>query len=181
MACISDGHDVASSYSRGYRMAADHLVDRLRETGSYQDCLAYPIAFLYRQHLELLLKAVVSRGALLLEDRRIRVKGHDLTRLWVDARSVIERVWPDGDDEARVLLDGIAAVVSELHEVDPRSDGFRYATSLDGTRSLDGLTHIDLDLLAKRVGPSADLLDGAWTGIEEYLSHQFETLANARG
>lgn len=181
VACVNYGHDMSPAYSRGYRLAADLLVDKLRSTGSHQDSLVYPIAFLYRQHMELLLKAVIARGTFLLEERRIRVTGHDLVKLWVDAREVMERVWPDGGDEAGALLDGIAAVISEFHDVDRGSDGFRYATGIDGTRSLGRLTHVDLDLLSKRVGSAADLLDGAWTGIEEFISYQLDALANERG
>ncbi len=67
------------------------------ETGSDQDFLVYPIVYLYRHHVELILKAIVGIAAALLdreltEADRKALGGHALGRLWDIARPLLNPV-----------------------------------------------------------------------------------------
>ena len=55
-----------SAFAHGYHEAAKVLAERLHAAAGYADYEGYPILFLYRHALELYLKAVVYRGAMLL-------------------------------------------------------------------------------------------------------------------
>src|ERR1700674_2477203 len=46
-------------YTTGYKEAADLLVAHIEVTGRRADKLGYPILFLYRQHLELVVKNLI--------------------------------------------------------------------------------------------------------------------------
>ena len=57
-ACLNWCHDPMHLYISGYKDAADILANRVIESGNNQDSLVYPIAFLYRQYIELQLKNI---------------------------------------------------------------------------------------------------------------------------
>jgi hypothetical protein len=46
-------------YTIGYKEAADILVGHVESTGRRADKLGYPILFLYRHHLELVVKSLI--------------------------------------------------------------------------------------------------------------------------
>jgi hypothetical protein len=58
--------DTGYAYSRGYRIAAQAMAQRLFDGhGSEADFLVYPAAFLYRRHIELMLKRLIVTGSFL--------------------------------------------------------------------------------------------------------------------
>lgn len=135
-ACISHWIEVDYVYTSGFRRAGSRLAQHVCETGSDQDFLVYPIVYLYRHHVELILKAIVGIGAALL-DRELTetdhkaLGGHGLSRLWDIARPMLNPVcalvpnppFPDDD------LEGIDSYIRQLHEHDPDGQRFRYATT----------------------------------------------------
>ncbi|MEA2753825.1 MAG: hypothetical protein QOJ54_114 [Aliidongia sp.] len=48
-------------YSTGFRLAAHHLAEQVGDTGTEQGFLIYPIIYLYRHYVELVLKATAVR------------------------------------------------------------------------------------------------------------------------
>ena len=135
-ACISHWIEVDYVYTSGFRRAGSRLAQHVCETGSDQDFLVYPIVYLYRHHVELILKAIVGIAAALL-DRELTetdhkaLGGHGLSRLWDIARPMLNPVcalvpnppFPDDD------LEGIDSYIRQLHEHDPDGQRFRYATT----------------------------------------------------
>ena len=171
-ACLNyQGIDI-NAYAVGYKQAADFLVLHVSQVKRYQDTLVYPIAFLYRQYLELRLKQLMRSGSMLLDISLSSKKlHHGIFQYWKQCRSILANIWPEekADD-----FDAIEECVAEFGRIDPSSTGFRYPTSKDGSRSLKGLTHINLRNLAEVMNRIATLLDGASTGIDQLIQDKCE-------
>lgn len=135
-ACISHWIEVDYVYTSGFRRAGLRLAQHVCETGRDQDFLVYPIVYLYRHHVELVLKAIVGTAASLL-DRELSesdhkaLGGHDLSALWDITRPLLNPVcalvpnppFPDDD------IQGTDSYIRQLHEHDPDGQRFRYATT----------------------------------------------------
>lgn len=127
--------DADWAYSRGFRTAGRRLAEQACDSGHEQDTLIYPIVYLYRHHIELVLKAIIKTASGLLDrelaagDRKA-LGEHDLARLWAAARPLLNPVcalvpnppFPEDD------LLGIDSYIRQLHEHDPNGESFRYAT-----------------------------------------------------
>ncbi|MBV8575340.1 MAG: hypothetical protein JOZ58_09945, partial [Acetobacteraceae bacterium] len=135
-ACIKHWHDVERAYSNGFRRAARHLAEQACNSGRDQDHLVYPIVYLYRHHVELLLKAIIEVAVALLgrqlSEHELKAIGrHDLVELWNTAKPLLNPVC----DLARNRpfptenIDGIESYIQQIHEHDPDGQRFRYATS----------------------------------------------------
>jgi hypothetical protein len=122
-------------YSNGFRLAALHLANQVCESGQEQDMLIYPIVYLYRHHVELVLKVIIRSASRLLDrkpsEREAKVLGqHSLVDLWQAARPLLNPVcarasnptFPDED------LEGVDSYIRQIHEHDPDGQRFRYAT-----------------------------------------------------
>jgi hypothetical protein len=178
-ACLNyPGIDI-NTYALGYKQAADFLVRHVSQVRRYQDTLVYPIAFLYRQYLELRLKQLIRSGSMLLVmPRRSRKLHHGIDQYWKQCRNIMENIWPDekADD-----FDAIEECIDEFVRIDPSSIGFRYPTSKDGSPSLRGLTHINLRNLGEVMDRIAALLDAASTGIDELIQDKHDMESWCKG
>jgi len=90
-----------------------------------QDFLVFPIAFLYRHHIELTLKRLIILGALLADQRLTEVekkhlKRHRLDFLWSILKGLLVAVY----DLPKEDIEGIESYVSQLNQVDPESQSF---------------------------------------------------------
>jgi hypothetical protein len=182
-ACLRQGDDYA--YREGYLRGAQVLVRSVGEEERDQDFLVYPIVFLYRHYIELVLKEVIKRAPYLL-DRELtateknHLGEHRLDHLWDDFKPVsvaITKVagWNDVPVED---IEGIDNYVRQISEIDPQSYGLRYAHSKKGTPSLPkGLTHINL----RHFGELMDRLARYLSGIDMSMSviedtkHEYES------
>ncbi len=174
----------AGPLAMGYRLAARRLVDSALADGGDQDFLIGPIAFLYRQSVELSLKHVIALGGALDGTGRTAPLGHDLRVLWRGARAVIRRV----DAGAEPTCVQVAAIIDEMAATDPGSDAFRYPTRRDGTPSWPAdLTHIDMkqlgevmDELCERLEAAGDMVDAAVDAQAEWRLWQEEVAEEYR-
>jgi len=171
-ACLNVfGIDI-NAYAIGYRQAADFLVERVGQERRYQDTLVYPIAFLYRQYLELRLKQLIHIGHVLLDKPRDRGNlHHGILKLWQQLRGTLEELHPGeyADDFNKIEMR-----VTEFDRVDPSSTAFRYPTNKGGDPSLEGLRHINLRKLADAIGEIAVILEGAASEFEMLLQDKAE-------
>jgi hypothetical protein len=69
-------------YTTSYKEAADLLVAHVEETGWRAEKLRFPILFLYRQHLELVVKGLIRMCCEVLGRDRDFPRHHDLQKLW---------------------------------------------------------------------------------------------------
>ena len=182
-ACLRQGDDYA--YREGYLRGAQVLVQRVDERGHDQDFLVYPIVFLYRHHVELMLKSIIRRAPYLIERElspaeRKHLDEHRLDRLWEDFKpisSAISKVagW---DDLPTADLEGIEDYIRQISEMDPSSYSLRYARSKKGHPTLpESLTHINLRHFGGVMDRLANYLSGIDSGVchIEDMKHDYES------
>lgn len=173
--------DKWSVYATGYRDAADMLVDRAAGTGRHLDFLVYPIVFLYRQHIELMIKNLIRSLWLLLEknppNKQAGLVGHRLGAFWAILRPLLEEYAPG---QSTAALEQTGSLIDELCAVDPESMGFRYPHGIPdktGARlpTLSELTEVDLRNLKEVMGRIAALLGACEMSIDADLQRKAET------
>ena len=159
-ACLNYMRDHGTAYTEGYRKAADILIRHIDESGRDQDFLVYPVLFLYRHHIELLIKQIIELALPLAEEPEKyphRKDDHNLNTLWPLAQKLVLKV----DDRYKPSdFRIVKEVVKELHDTDHRATDFRYARRNDGTRSLDGIRYVNTRLFGEKMGAASDCLDG---------------------
>jgi hypothetical protein len=165
-ACLRDGDEYA--YREGYRRGAQLLVQAVGETARDQDFLVYPIIFLYRHHIELVLKRVIKQATYLIERELTKAENdhlekHRLDLLWQDFKSMASAIskaagWDELPPED---VEGIDDYIRQIFELDPVSYSLRYAHSKKGDPSLPkDLTHINLRLFGDLMERLANYLGG---------------------
>jgi hypothetical protein len=160
------GYHSLDLYASGFKEAADILVDRIVEGQGSSDSLVFPIGFLYRHYLELRLKQIIKSGRILIREGHGFPTGHKLTDLWKEVRRILEKTWPDGNQDE---LDAVEECIFEVDRVDVRSDAFRYPVDKDGHSTLAHLPALSLPNLKDVVDRISTVLDGSSYGISVYL------------
>lgn len=173
-ACISQW-DADWAYSNGFRLAAQQLAQHVCDTAHDQDTLVYPIVYLYRHHVELVLKSIIRLATGLLDrelsDQDLRTLGrHSLSELWQACRPLLNPVCeladntPFPDEE----LEGVASYILQIHEHDPDGQRFRYARTkvrrADRSHAIapslsPDLKHVNIRVLANAMERLADYLE----------------------
>ncbi len=164
-ACLNSVHDGWFTYARGYKDAADILVAHIEEKQRNQDTLVYPIVFLYRQYLELMLKNLIRNGRRLQDINEPFPQIHKIDALWQICSQMLHEISPDDSVEE---IRQIGRLISEFCKVDPTSMAFRYPEDKKGNPSLLSMTHINLLNIRDVIGKIAMILNGADTQISEY-------------
>lgn len=114
-------------YVEGYGRAACAVFDRaLRDCWS-PEYVVWPLAFLWRHHIELAVKEIILVGRELEREHEGFPAGHRLGRLWQTAKPYIERCGAPSSPE----LANVETVINEFENVDPGGDGFRYPLRRD--------------------------------------------------
>ncbi|QND46965.1 hypothetical protein HB780_14595 [Rhizobium lusitanum] len=191
-ACISHWGEFGHAYKSGFRKAALQLAVEVCNSSSDQDLLIYPIVYLYRHHIELVLKDIFRSASMLLghgvtaKDENDLGK-HDLTSLWDMVRPLLKPVCdihgvdglPDED------FDAIASYIAQIHDHDPDGQRFRYATvkrkkanapkgAIEHRRSLGpDLKLINIRVFATNLEKLADYLDGLEIWLADSLEIRF--------
>ncbi len=170
-ACLNPFRSDWYVYIEGYKRAAKVLVEQVKKNRSDLDVLVYPIVFLYRQYMELLLKSIISDGRKLLDQTGDFPKHHMLDKLWVEARRILEEV---SKVDPMVNLDKIQEYINQFCGKDPFGSAFRYPTDVKGKKSLPGLMHINIRKFSEIVEKAAFLIEGVSMGIDEHLAFKME-------
>ena len=154
------------TYLVGFQRAADLIVEAARSESGNPDDLFFPVAYLYRHHLELMLKELVRLGVQMgsLDECERILGGHNLQELWKTVQQLIMEAWPGRPPE-----DLIAAEHSilEFHKLDPSGQAFRYARDKKGAPHLQAAPPVvDLTNLKGVVDGVSRFLDASYAGIE---------------
>ncbi|CUX70554.1 MULTISPECIES: hypothetical protein [Agrobacterium] len=174
-ACITHWGEVDYAYKAGFRRAALQLTTQMCEQPIDQDSVVYPIVYLYRHHVELVLKDIFRLAADLCEvplsgSQKDHLGRHDLGKLWSLIRPLLDPACRIGGESCLPVadLDGIDAYMRQVNDHDPRGESFRYARSRDSTRTLSPeLVHINIRSFAIHMEKLADYLGGLenWLGM----------------
>lgn len=113
-----------ASYADGYKTAADILVEKI-EGHAPEDILILPIVFMYRHHIELRLKYIITALDVLSQTQIPNLAIHNLVPLWdyVKNHLCCIRGGPFGAE----LMASLDALITELSNLDPNSYRFRYS------------------------------------------------------
>ena len=158
-ACVDYGADKWDLYASGYRTAAELLTSHVRERGVDQDRLIYPVVFLWRHHLELLIKSIIKVTSSLLDRRGASVEGHELSQLFGTARQLLGEF---SVTERDALPPGTAQRTREalrkFNSVDATSQVFRYPVDKQAHEHLTGVRHINFQVVEDYMRSVSDAL-----------------------
>ena len=168
-------YDTGDHISRSFKEAADTIVKSL-ESGEiflHPDLFFFPICYLYRHTIELVLKGIIDVGVkldILPDDGKYKeLQGsHSLHPLWNRAEEALKDFYA-GDPPEDLLAAG--SLVQQFHELDRTGQSFRYCKTRTGKSTLDNVPEI-VDLANLR-----DVFDGLYNfltathgGMEEAYS-----------
>jgi hypothetical protein len=166
-----------------YHRAGRSLVAQFSSQPGYHDFDGCPIASLYRQALELLIKAVLNLGnhlAILLNNPNLKTEGllktgHGLAKHLPKIQAIFDAVgWTDAFSQAGIP--DAEVLINEFETVDPGGFAFRYTVKKDGSPSVAPHFAFAPALFAGTLDPVLDALYGACIGLEEYR----DSLAEAK-
>lgn len=176
-ACINTGEsDLVRWYKfvDGYKDAADTLAEQIFEKQMVIDFSIYPLAYLHRHHVELVLKTVIIIGSAYADEEPPELGHHRLNELWGHARRYISMFWPAADTEP---LEAAGELVSEFDKLDIGSFAFRYPVTKKGSNALAGVTHINVRHFAEMASRLGCFLTCCVTGMDVELDAKQEYLA----
>jgi hypothetical protein len=116
-------------YVEGYRRAAETVFETV--AGRSPDYAVWPLVFLWRHHLELAMKDIIAAGRAIDGEATGFPTGHDLLKLWREAKPHIQNCGPKESPELR----NVEASITEFQDVDPGADGFRYPVMRNNPKS----------------------------------------------
>lgn len=149
-------------YTTGYKETADLLVAHVEATGWRADKLRYPIVFLYRQHLELVVKSLIRVCCNALGRGQDFPKHHDLHQLWQICAGLLREMSPGASVDE---IQETSRLFQELCVVDPIADAFRFPEDKRGNASLADTLDIDLSGVRDIVEKISFFLDCIDTSI----------------
>lgn len=163
-ACVNYSHAPMRLYILGYKKAGDILAQQVIETARDQDSLVYPIAFLYRQYIELQLKDIIKESRILLSEGSTFPEHHKLKTLWELVSQLMRKVIAKADESAGKYITSedfafVETVVSSFVEIDPESMAFRYPKNKHGCSSLGEIRHINIHNLAEQINELSERLE----------------------
>ena len=149
-------------YIEGYKTAADMLLEQLSPLDPQLDLLVFPIFFLYRQFIELLLKKVYENHHTSDEQRNmIKWCGHDIMRIFNQGEDTIYQIIKEYvkyenrdnkeiseeafDNITQKYFNSIKQCLGEICFYDKGSFAFRYNYNRDLTETLPSPITINLD------------------------------------
>lgn len=157
-ACLGYMHPSLSETATQYWAGAVALSESAANGDATLDAVIVPIVFLYRQYLELSIKAIIASARILeLENTKgTYPKHHNLRNLWDEAKRLVKQHYgPQSPPE----LDHVDPCINEFDEHDPDSFAFRYPTDKHENPTLQDIRHINLRNLCETMERLRSLLD----------------------
>lgn len=162
-AMLSGYHPSWSVYLRGYRVAADQLVEFALGERSNRDFVIYPVLFLYRQFMELGLKEAINYALQLSDETHAKSRDHHrLGKLWHQFETLMKEVG-DGSLDQHVKV--VRNAVQQFASLDPTSQLFRYPEEKDGSPVRYPIERVNLPNLKAEMENAATALDMITGGL----------------
>ncbi|MDU4800953.1 MAG: hypothetical protein E6X81_08125 [Clostridium butyricum] len=146
---------ISSGYIMGYKSVADDLVEECYNT-ALADTYVFPIVFLYRQYIELLLKNIYFKFNSDEQKEKIifiRKHGHKLSKVWKKVKELMEE-----NNYKKSDIQFIESFIKEFEKNDPNSFNFRYFVNKDFTATLPNEIYVNLLGLKEAIDKVDDIL-----------------------
>jgi hypothetical protein len=177
-------------------MAAQLAVEYTRQ-GGRETFLFYPIVFLYRHHVELMLKKLI----LAFDDAGVRritqaeqlskpalksleqgKKAHSLQWLWDWLRPLVQALGNNVVSTEEVV--GINSYIRQLNGVDPDSVKFRYTAGIQEAKAKLGKVQklgaeVDIRAFAEAMERLANFLDGLDSYVDSLIDCHHEVMTDS--
>ena len=160
------------AYVKGYLEAADLVAASSdRETRATLDYVVYPTIFLYRHHLELMLKHLRNVIDTELQRTAPARPKHSLLYEWNLCEAFLEKAEPG----ERSSLAGVRNVLRQFDDIDPHpGTNFRYAEKLDGGDPLPGHEWLNLATVSDATHSVSEYLESWAMHFEMDQQHRAE-------
>jgi hypothetical protein len=188
--------DPAYACAIGYRMAAQLAVEHVRQ-GAHESFLFYPIVFLYRHHVELMLKKLILAfgdagvrrithaehlGQPALKSLEKGKKAHSLQWLWDRLRPMVQALGNSVVPSEEIA--GINSYIRQLNGIDPDSVGFRYTAAIQETKAKLGKAQkhgaeVDIRMFAEAMERLANFLDGLDSYVDFMIECDHEVMSDS--
>lgn len=157
------------SYALAYKEAADAVIGSVQAKSVSPDAVGYPICFLYRHYVELMLKGLIKLGTRLEGGIGEYPRIHQIDQLWKQCRPLLERAFPEGE---KADTDAVERCIVELASLDPSGEVFRYGEDQGGKPTLPNGVQLNLVNMRDVISSIGGLLEGSYDGMSELLQYQ---------
>lgn len=183
-ACLnySDG---SYGYIEGYKKAAKVLVEYVFVSKRDQDTLIYPIVFLFRHHVELIIKDILNKGKDLLsldeKERSVLVSAlvskHSLTFFDKYVKDLMFALEPNSNHDYQE----IHSLIEKITQLDPDSYHFRYLKSKKDEVNINlNIRTINTEDLFSNIENGIKLLECVSLQLSQYLEAIDEYIKGVR-
>jgi hypothetical protein len=145
-------------FSVGYKRAYEIIMEKLLGDNSDIDFLVYPILYLRRHYLELMLKEIIILGSE-LNGNPVEVPqgNHDLMNLWKQMQVILEEFQKETYNAPSKKFTN---KIIEFHNTDSNSQNFRYPIDRNGDDNLKLLERINIRNFRDEFIEVEDYLEG---------------------
>ncbi len=170
MACVgtNGGPYEFDAFAFGYFDAARRLRDSIDADDSLIDVLLYPLAFLYRQGLELSIKHLIYFLSGFYGGAGPKLT-HGLLDNWRTARRLLEQHAIDNPyrELGTAQLDGVELLIGDFESLDPNSFVFRYPEDKSRGVYIKGFSRIDVAQFNTLMAVGVEWFDSVLIGTRE--------------
>ncbi len=150
-------------YSRNFHDAADQIMEYLETTAATNkdigklDTWFFAVIYLYRQSLELLLKAIILKR---ITDQKERIKklyevSHDLKKCF---DIIVKDLNIDKTHQTLINLNWLGEYLGNISSVDRESDMFRYPFNHNMQAMFEEQTHVNLLFVKQNLNAAYNIL-----------------------
>ncbi len=168
-ALLDASWDSLLTYALGYKEAANSVVDSVKARNIAPDLAVYPVCFLYRHYIELMLKGLIRLGNQLLSRTAEFPKHHSLRELWEACRPLLEDACQEGDQADTQTVE---ACIREFASLDPSGEAFRYGEDKSGNPSFNERTQFSLTNMRDVMNRLSGFFEGSYDYMHELLQYQ---------
>ena len=173
IACVGEngGPYDFDAFALGYFESARRLWESVTQEVANVDVIVYPLAFLYRQGIELANKHLIFFLSSIYSNCSKPKLNHGLVENWKLLRPFLERLREEvASMELSVeRLDGIERLLIDFDSIDSGSLVFRYPTNKAGAAFLQNHSTIDLEVLTANLDAAANWFEDVMNGTREHF------------
>lgn len=152
-------------FARGYKNAADLVVERLTEQERVTEAACLPALFNYRHFVECSIKGMLLDAGEVLDIVELAPTTHPLLPLWNNLRSRLGQI--DRSDDT--WLDRAEELITELDLIDSQSFTFRYPVNKRGAPHLAPSHAVDIQHFKSVMDELAMVLGGIEMWLDSYV------------